>query len=180
MTPPALQFSHMGLYVTDLAAMRDFYTSVLGFLVTDEGGLRGRTLCFLSRDATEHHQIVLVEGRPPDVPYNVVNQISLRAGTLGDLKYLIADLEREGITELRTVAHGIAWSVYFPDPEGNHVEVFVDSPWYVEQPIADAMDLTRPDEEILAETEARYKDHRSFRPFAEWRAEQAEKLAVDR
>ena len=41
MTPPALQFSHMGLYVTDLAAMRDFYTSVLGFLVTDEGGLRG-------------------------------------------------------------------------------------------------------------------------------------------
>ena len=62
----------------------------------------------------------------------------------------------------------------------NHVEVFVDSPWYVEQPIADAMDLTRPDEEILAETEARYKDHPSFRPFAEWRAEQAEKFAVDR
>lgn len=179
MTPPALQFSHMGLYVTDLAAMRDFYTSVLGFLVTDEGPLRGRTLCFLSRDPAEHHQIVLVEGRPPEISYNVVNQISLRAESLGDLKRVLAALGREGIGDLRTVAHGISWSVYFPDPEGNHIEVFVDSPWYVEQPIADAMDLTRPDDEILAETEARYKDHPSFRPVAEWRAEQAEKLAGD-
>jgi catechol-2,3-dioxygenase len=177
MPPPALEFSHMGLYVTDLEAMRDFYTRVLCFLVTDEGLLRGRTLLFLSRDAREHHQIVLVEGRPPEGPYNVVNQVSLRAGSLVELRAFIAGLRREGITDLRTVTHGMAWSVYFPDPEGNHIEVFVDSPWYVEQPISDPMDLERAEEEILEETEARYKDLPSFQPFDEWRAALAKRIA---
>ena len=33
-TPPALEFSHIGIYVTDLDRMRDFYTRLLGFQVT--------------------------------------------------------------------------------------------------------------------------------------------------
>ena len=39
-TLPTVSFSHFGLYVTDLARMEDFYTRVLGLLVSDRGKLR--------------------------------------------------------------------------------------------------------------------------------------------
>ena len=38
----------------------------------------GRPLTFLSHDPDQHHQLVLVTGRPPGVDYNVVNQISFK------------------------------------------------------------------------------------------------------
>ncbi len=87
--------------------------------VTDRGALRdGPTLAFLSRDPGEHHQVVLVTGRPPGAGYNVVNQISFRLPTLADLKAMHARLRAEAITEFRIVTHGNAWSVYFGDPKG--------------------------------------------------------------
>lgn len=27
--------------------------------------------------------------------------------------------------------HGNAWSIYFADPEGNRIELYTPSPWYV-------------------------------------------------
>ena len=67
-TAPAIAFSHIGIYVTDLAPMEAFYTGVFGFTVTDRGHLdtpRGQVaLVFLSRDPGEHHQFVLAAGRP--------------------------------------------------------------------------------------------------------------------
>jgi catechol-2,3-dioxygenase len=167
--PPPLSFSHIGIFVHDLPKMQDFYTRVLGFPITDRGDLNGRKLIFMSRDPIEHHQIVLCEGRPADLGFNVVNQISLRARTLDDLRTLYAALEAEKAAELVSITHGIAWSVYCHDPEGNRIELFVDSPWYVDQPHREPIDLMRPDAEILAETEARIKDDPSFRPLAEWR-----------
>lgn len=168
--PPALAFSHMGIFVTDLERMRDFYARVLGFVVTDEGDLGHVQLVFLSRDPREHHQLVLASGRPDRLPFNVVNQISFRAESLADLRRLKALLRAEaGAGEVTPISHGIAWSLYFRDPEGNRIEVFVDSPWYVSQPIREPIDLDRPDEEILRETEARVRDDPSFRPLAAWR-----------
>ena len=34
---PKMEMSHVGIYVTDMAKMRDFYTRVLGFRVMDAG-----------------------------------------------------------------------------------------------------------------------------------------------
>ena len=48
-TPPALEFSHVGIFVTDLDGMRDFYTRLLGFQVTDVGDLGAIQLVFLDR-----------------------------------------------------------------------------------------------------------------------------------
>ena len=175
--PPPLAFSHIGIFVHDLARMQGFYEDVLGFAVTDRGALDGAGIVFLSRDAREHHQIVLVAGRPAALDFNIVNQISLRAQTLSDLRGVFSLLGREGVEELVAVTHGIAWSVYFRDPEGNRIEIFTDTPWYVEQPHREPIDLTRPEPEILAETEARIKDHPSFRPLAEWRRDFANLLA---
>ena len=85
MTPP-LEFSHVGFFFTDMDKMRDFYNRVLGFPITDNGLLGTQRLTFLSRDPKEHHQVVLVEGRPGTLTFNVINQISFRANSLADLR----------------------------------------------------------------------------------------------
>ncbi len=59
---PAVHFSHLGLYVREVARMERFYTEFLGFLVSDRGRLGETQLVFLSRDPREHHQIVLASG----------------------------------------------------------------------------------------------------------------------
>ena len=90
-TSPAVSFSHFGIYVTDLARMEDFYTRVLGLLVSDRGRVPGGSdLVFLSRDPDEHHQLVLAAGRPPGVDFKVVNQMSFKLATLADLKTMHA------------------------------------------------------------------------------------------
>lgn len=179
MATPAASFSHFGIHVTDLARMEDFYTRVLGLVVTDRGALpAGPTLVFLSRDPDEHHQMVLVTGRPPGAGYNVVNQISFKLPALPDLKALHARLRREGISEFRIVTHGNAWSIYFGDPEGNRVELFVDTPWHTPQPLAEPFDIEAPVEAIFAQTEALCRRRPGFVTRAEWRTAQAERMGV--
>ena len=60
----APRLSHVGLYVHDVPKMIDFYTKTLGFVVSD-GAEDGR-ITFLSRNPSDHHQVVLVRGRATD------------------------------------------------------------------------------------------------------------------
>ena len=70
----------------------------------------------------QHHQIVMVSGRPADLGFSTVNQISLLADSLAELKRIHVALKgREDVAELRTVTHGNAVSIYFRDPEGNRI-----------------------------------------------------------
>jgi catechol 2,3-dioxygenase len=175
-----LRFSHVGLYVTDMAGMVAFYDGILGFTVTDRGRLGDVDLAFLSRDPSEHHQIVLVEGRPKGLSDRIVNQISFRLGSLAELLRFYERLRDEKVSELRPITHGNAWSLYFRDPEGNRLEVFTDTDWYVTQPVAEPIDLDRPEAEIRRETEAFCRNRAGFRPIAAWRAEMARKIGVPR
>jgi catechol-2,3-dioxygenase len=180
-TSPPVSFSHIGIYVTDVARMEDFYTRVLGLLVSDRGRLPGGSdLVFLSRDPDEHHQMVLASGRPPGVDFNVVNQISFKLPTLDGLKALHARAREEGIKQFRVVTHGNAWSVYFADPEGNRVEVFVDTPWHTPQPVAEPFDIEAPVETIVRETEALCRNRPGFMSRAEWRAAQVTRMGAAR
>ncbi|HEY7648678.1 MAG TPA: VOC family protein [Methylomirabilota bacterium] len=178
-SPLRLAFSHVGLFVTDLEPMVDFYTRVLGFTVSDRGALPGRgELVFLSRLPDEHHQIVLVTGRPRDVGFTTVNQLSFRLPTLEDLRAAHAAISKEPISEFRIVSHGNAWSVYFHDPEGNRIELLVDTPWYTPQPYAEPLDLSLPDDEILRRTEAECRARPGFLTRQAWRDQQARRMAV--
>ena len=180
-TSPSVSFSHFGIYVTDLARMEDFYTRVLGLLVSDRGRVPGGSdLVFLSRDPDEHHQIVLATGRPPRVEFNVVNQISFKLPTLADLKAMHARAREEGTKQFRVVTHGNAWSVYFADPEGNRVEVFVDTPWHTPQPVVEPFDIEAPAEAIERETEALCRNRPGFMSRDEWRATQVARMATAR
>jgi catechol 2,3-dioxygenase-like lactoylglutathione lyase family enzyme len=82
---PDMQIGHIGLFVENLLKMREFYTDVLGFRVTDEGKGSVAEMAFLSRNPDEHHQIVLATGRPENT-FSVVNQISFRVNALSDLR----------------------------------------------------------------------------------------------
>ena len=169
MPPKNLDFSHFGIFVKDLERMRAFYTETLGFQITDEGIARERPIVFLSRSPDEHHQIVLVEGRDDDESL-VINQISLRAGSLDDLRDVKAAVETQAdITHIDPVDHGTAWSLYFRDPEGNRVEIFIDTPWYVAQPRVDPLDLSKSDDEIAAVTLALIENEPTFQPASEWK-----------
>jgi catechol-2,3-dioxygenase len=173
---PQLSFSHMGIFVTDPARMEDFYTRVLGFAVTDRGLLGSTSLVFLSRDPKEHHQIVLASGRPAAGGFNPINQISFRMADFSGLREMHRRLQQEGVKELAPVSHGNALSVYFKDPEGNRIELFIDTPWYVQQPLRIPMDMNLPDAELWRWAEAEARKIPGFKPVEEWRAELAREM----
>jgi catechol 2,3-dioxygenase-like lactoylglutathione lyase family enzyme len=176
---PEFSFSHMGIFVTDPARMEDFYTRVLGFAVTDRGVLGSVSLIFLSRDARDHHQIVLAAGRP-EGGFNPINQISFRMADLAGLREMHRRLEEEGVKELAPVSHGNALSVYFKDPEGNRIELFIDTPWYVEQPVRVPIDMKLAEAELWAWAERDARARPGFRPVEEWRAGLRERLRRSR
>ena len=177
---PALAFSHVGVFVADTARMEDFYTRVLGFTVTDRGNLetpRGPVfLVFLSREPREHHQFVLASGRPAAAGFNPINQISFRMADFSGLREMHRRLQGEPVSEIAPVSHGNALSVYFKDPEGNRIELFVDTPLYVQQPLRVPMDMTLPDRELWAWAEAEARKLPGFKPVEQWRAEMARKM----
>jgi len=146
-----MAFAHMGIYVIDIAQMVDFYTRMLGFCVTDRALIRGVNVVFLSRDPDEHHQIVLVPGRDP-AHASTINQISFRVVSFPELRRIHARLVEATVPSLNPTNHGGSWSIYFVDPEGNRIELFVPTPWYI-APVSVPLDLGLSDEEIYRLTE---------------------------
>lgn len=173
----ALTFSHMGFYVRDLERMTRFYRDVMCFTETDRGDLGPVQLVFLSRDPAEHHQLVLASGRPADLSFSVINQISLRVPDLATLREVRNRVAADpGVHDLVCATHGNAISIYFRDPEGNRLEVFMDSPWYCEQPLRETIDLDLPDDELMAFAEALARSRPRFQPRSQWMAEMARRM----
>jgi len=164
--PPRMAFSHMGIYVIDPEKMVDFYTRVLGFSITDRAKIRGSDLVFVSRNPQEHHQIVLVPGRDP-ASSSTINQISFRVISLPELRRSHALLTVEGVAGLSPINHGGSWSVYFLDPEGNRIELFTQTPWYI-PPVSVPLDLGDSDEEIFRITEAMVEGKSGHMKRTDW------------
>ncbi len=151
----APELSHFGISVTDIDLMKSFYTKVFNLKVNDEGP--GVTfnfrLVFLSGRPDMHHQLVLAENRPADCTFSTVMQLSFKVKTLDELRQVRKAALDNGATAMRGLNHLNALSIYFKDPEGNTVEVYLDTPWYAPQPHGEPLDLDLPDEEIWAQTE---------------------------
>jgi catechol 2,3-dioxygenase len=174
--PPDAQLTHLGLYVRDLDAMVAFYSNLLGLVVTDSGDLHGKRITFMSRNVNEHHQLVMVSGRPED-EYSPVNQMSFRVKSLEDLQHYHRTVSQMGLRDLRPSNHGNAWSIYFLDPEGNRIEIYAGSPWYVNQPYQKPLDLNAAADEIRASTAAMVNSDPSHMPHEAWQRSFAERLA---
>jgi catechol 2,3-dioxygenase-like lactoylglutathione lyase family enzyme len=174
-----LTLSHVGVHVTDMAKMVDFYTGFLGFAVSDRGELSGGRgeIVFMTRDPREHHQFVLASGRPADLPYNLVNQLSFRVDGLETLREMQRQLRDEQGTELGPISHGNALSLYLHDPEKNRVELLIDTPWYVPQPCRIPVDLSLPDDELWAMLEKHARSLPGFKPREVWAADIEKRIA---
>jgi catechol 2,3-dioxygenase-like lactoylglutathione lyase family enzyme len=161
-----MAFVHIGIYVTDIAKMVDFYTRILGFSITDQAQIRGADVVFLSRNPDEHHQIVLVPGRDP-AHASTINQIAFRVISFPELRRIHALLVDEAVSSITPINHGGAWSVYFLDPEGNRIELSVQMPWYM-PPVSIPLDLGLSDDEIYRLTEAMVERTPGHMKRAEW------------
>lgn len=171
------QFKHVGLYVWDLDKMSNFYQRWFDLVVTDGGmGSSGKGV-FLSADPTEHHQLVFVVGREPSSK-STVNQLSFLVEDLATVRAYHEKAKVEGVTVTMTKSHGNALSVYVLDPEGNQIEIYCHTPWYVTQPNGKPLDLNLSESEILAQVERQVQADPSFMPREQWMEKIAQKMSV--
>ena len=72
---PHMKLTHCALFVSDLATMEDFYTGLMDLTVTDRSlivaGDATLGMVFMSSDPAEHHEFVLINGRPDDAVFNL-------------------------------------------------------------------------------------------------------------
>jgi catechol 2,3-dioxygenase len=186
-----LTLSHIGLGCFDLARMEDFYTRVLGMTVTDRGEVAGGTagLVFMTTDPSEHHQLVLASGRTEGKILEgpvlggsfgaTLFQLTFRLEDLATLRRVQQRLIAEGNSNFVPLNHGNSWSLYTRDPEGNALELVVDSPWYMHQPAGEFLDLSLDDAEILRRTEQICRATGDWQPVAEWREKIAHQISAD-
>lgn len=186
-----LTLSHFGLSCFDLPRMEDFYTRVLGMTVSDRGDVAGGSaqLVFLTTDPSEHHQLVLASGRTEGTILEgpvlggsfgaAIFQLTFRLEDLAALRRVQQRLVAEGNTNFIPLNHGNSWSLYTRDPEGNALELVVDSPWFVHQPVGELFDLSVDDAEILRQTEALCRATGDWQPVEEWRERIARQITAD-
>ena len=143
---------HVGIYVRDLERMVGFYRDFMGMQVTKQNWRAG--IVFLSADAeTVDHEIALMRGRPSAEDPHLIQQISMRVASLDDLRDFQRRLRADGYRIERVVNHASAIGCYFFDPEGNRTEVFwlTGRPSWV--PVANPIDIERPDAAVLADVD---------------------------
>lgn len=144
--PRVTGLGHVGLFVRDPAPMVDFYHHFLGMQVTDRGDKDW--IVFLSaRPEQEHHELALMTA--PE-RRSEVQQVSFTVGSLADLRDFYRQIQERGYPVDRVVNHGIAFGCYFRDPEGNRIEIYWPTGKDYPQPHGDPIDLSRPEEELLA------------------------------
>lgn len=170
-SPPPAQLTHVGLYVDNIDKMVSFYGDLLGLVVSDRGEFLGRHLAFLSRNPDEHHQLVFVEGRSVPAGVQLLSQVSFRLADddLPALRWIHRKALELGANGMEGRNHGNSWSLYFEDPEGNRLEIYTATPWYVSQPWRVALDLGESDEEIRANTLTLIQQSATWSPVEEFR-----------
>ncbi|MES2510202.1 MAG: VOC family protein [Pseudomonadota bacterium] len=188
-TPP-IRFAHFGVNCFDMKKMEEFYKQAFGLVETDRGYVPhiDLNLVFLTLDPKEHHQIVLSSGRKEGEIVkdafigggagSAINQISFVLRDLEQMRKVAARFAEFGITNGSAINHGIAWALYIRDIEGNPIELYVNTPWYIPQPCAEMLDLGLSDKEIYELTEKMCLSSEGYEPMAQWQERIAQKLAV--
>jgi len=122
----ARKLGHIVLKVRDAAKSRDFYTRTLGLKVAHEDVERGAV--FLSFGET-HHDLALFQlatGEAPDATQSGLHHMAWQLGNFDELQAAYRELKALGVPIESTIEHNVTRSVYFPDPDGNRVELYCD------------------------------------------------------
>ena len=119
-----LGIGHVHLKVSDLRKAEKFYTKLLGFKVRE----RVNNYLFLTL-GKKHHDLALQEiVNAKKQTENTVGlyHFAIEAKNLKELAKLYFKLKKEKI-DVSPIDHGISKALYFSDPDGNGIEVYVDS-----------------------------------------------------
>ena len=118
---------HVVLKVRDLNRSMPFYAQVLGL---KEVARMGDRMVFFSI-AGNHHDLALVQtgSEAPSAPEQSpgLAHVAFKVGdSLDELRAMQDWLETHGVELDRLADHRVSQSIYFHDPDGNQIEVFVD------------------------------------------------------
>jgi catechol 2,3-dioxygenase len=122
----ARKLGHIVLKVRDAQASKDFYMKTLGLKLAHEDLERGTV--FLSF-GEQHHDLALFEpasGAAPDRAQPGLHHSAWQLGSFEELQAAYRELKAMGVAVESTVEHNVTRSVYFPDPDGNRVELYCD------------------------------------------------------
>ena len=119
------KLAHLVLKTSNYEAMVDWYLKVLNARVA----LAVPHVSFLTFD-DEHHRIAIV--KVPRLAQQGPNtcgmdHIAFTYGDLGDLLATYKRLAAQGIRPRWPINHGMTVSLYYEDPDGNHLELQIDS-----------------------------------------------------
>lgn len=119
---------HVVLKVRDLEQAARFYRDVLGL---KEVGRMADRMVFFSAGTNHHDLAVLKVGS--DAPGSSresvgLYHVALKIGnSLEELRAAKAHLEAHGVPILGLSDHAVSQSIYLQDPDGNGLELFVDT-----------------------------------------------------
>ena len=121
---------HLVLRVKDIERSKRFFQDVLNFPVV---GQNERGMVFFSTDKHDnHHQLALVqakEGVAMPTPDGVgMHHVSFELGTFAELQEAYRVFKEKDVRICHTTFHGVSKSIYFNDPDGNVLEVYVNVP----------------------------------------------------
>lgn len=168
---PQGRFRHIGVPAFDPDELGKFYTRWFGFVISDTGLGRGdgARVVFMTGDPEEHHQIAFANLRQETHPG--MQQISFIYDSLEALKLMAMEFHKAGVSILQQKDHGNTWSIYVSDPEGNRIECYTPTPWYVQQPTWWEIDLVNEDVETIYErTKEKVHAQPGFTSRNEWMA----------
>ena len=122
----ARKLGHIVLRVRDAQKSKDFYMRTLGLKLAHEDLKRGAV--FLSF-GEQHHELALFEPASEtaaDSKHAGLHHAAWQLGSFEELQAAYRELTAMGIKVESTVEHNVTRSVYFPDPDGNRVELYCD------------------------------------------------------
>ena len=120
-----LKFEHAGLRTARLNEMVDWYCAVLEADVA----FRSDRIAFLSFDEQNHRLAIIARPGIIDRPGDAagLDHLAFTYANLGELAATYTRLKSRGIVPGRATDHGSSTSFYYSDPDGNHIELKVDT-----------------------------------------------------
>jgi catechol-2,3-dioxygenase len=122
----ARKLGHVVLKVRDAQKSKEFYTRALGLKVAYEN--RDWGAVFLSF-GEQHHDLALFQlatGEAPEATQPGLHHMAWQLGSFAELQAAHRELGELGIRVESTIEHNVTRSIYFPDPDGNRVELYCD------------------------------------------------------
>ena len=121
------KFHHFNLKTTRLQGMIDFYRVLVGAEVIHQDEIGA----WLSNDEANHRIALLAFPNFSDDPekenHTGLHHSAFEYASFDDLNTTYLRLKEESITPALCLDHGMTFSYYYADPDGNNVELQVDN-----------------------------------------------------